>query len=68
MNGCIYPISMTNKKTYHIYFEDKCIFKDLDQDEFDLIWGRIYRSYHTHSLSYSMVSDLPDSALVESSF
>ena len=41
-------------KSYHIYFEDKCLFKNLDQDEFDLIWGRIYRSYHTDSLSFSV--------------
>ena len=41
-------------KSYHIYFEDKCLFKNLDQDEFDLIWGRIYRSYHTDSLSVSV--------------
>ena len=31
--------------TYHIYLEDKCLFKDLNQEEFDIIWGRIYRSY-----------------------
>ena len=41
-------------KSYHIYFEDKCLFKNLDQEEFDLIWGRIYRSYHTDSLSFSV--------------
>ena len=28
-------------KSYHIYFEDKCLFKNLDQEEFDVIWGRI---------------------------
>ena len=27
-------------KSYHIYFEDKCLFKNLNQEEFDLIWGR----------------------------
>ena len=39
-------------KSYHIYFEDKCLFKNLDQEEFDLIWARIYRSYHKDSLSF----------------
>ena len=41
-------------KSYHIYYEDKSLFKNLDQDEFHLIWGRIYRSYHTDSLSFSV--------------
>jgi len=41
-------------KSYHIYFEDKCLFKNLNQDEFDLIWAKIYRSYHTDSLSFSV--------------
>ena len=40
-------------KSYHIYYEDKCLFKNLTEDEFDLIWAKLYRSYHTDSLSYS---------------
>ena len=40
-------------KSYHIYFEDKCLFKNLKQDEFDLIWAKLYRSYHTESLTFS---------------
>ena len=36
---------MTKNKSYHIYLEDKCLFKNLDQSEFDLIWDKIYRSY-----------------------
>ena len=38
-------------KSYHIYFEDKCLFKNLNEEEFDLIWAKIYRSYHTDSVS-----------------
>ncbi len=41
-------------KTYHIYLEDKCLFKDLNQEEFDVIWGRIYRSYFKDDLTYTM--------------
>ena len=26
-------------KTYHIYLEGKVLFKDLNDDEFDVIWG-----------------------------
>ena len=39
-------------KSYHIYYDDKCLFKNLTEEEFDLIWAKIYRSYHTDSLSY----------------
>jgi len=54
-------------KTYHIYFEDKCLFKNLDQHEFDVIWGRIYRSYHTDSITYECIGtdcDIVDSGLL----
>ena len=55
------------EKSYHIYYDDKCLFKNLNQDEFDLIWGRIYHSYHTDSLSYSScVGD--ECALEDASF
>ena len=30
-------------KTYHIYLKDRCLFKNLDDEEFEVIWGRIYR-------------------------
>ena len=31
---------MTKTATYHIYLEDRCIFKNLNEEEFDLIWDR----------------------------
>ena len=39
-------------KTYHIYLNDKCLFKNLDDDEFDVVWGRLYLSYWD-GLTYS---------------
>ena len=39
-------------KNYHIYFNGQCLFKNLNQEEFDLIWGRIYRSYFREELTY----------------
>ena len=45
------------KRTYHIYFENKCIFKNLDEDEFDLIWNRIYKSYFQDDLTYEYVEE-----------
>ena len=43
------------KPTYHIYLQDKCLFKDLDEEEFDVIWGRIYKSYFTDEITYEKV-------------
>ena len=41
-----------NSKNYHIYLNDKCLFKNLNQEEFDVIWGRIYHSYFKEELTY----------------
>ena len=41
--------------TYHIYLREECLFKDLDEYEFDLIWGRIYQSYFKEELTYEVV-------------
>jgi len=45
------------KRTYHVYFEDKCIFKNLNEEEFDLIWNRIYKSYFQDDLTYEYVEE-----------
>ena len=45
------------KKTYHVYLEDKCIFKNLNEEEFDLIWNRIYKSYFQDDLTYEYVEE-----------
>ncbi len=50
-------------KSYHIYFEDKCLFKNLNEEEFDLIWAKIYRLYHTDSVSF--VSCIGDECKLE---
>ena len=39
-------------KNYHIYLNDKCLFKNLNQEEFDIIWGKIYYSYFKEELTY----------------
>lgn len=41
--------------TYHIYLRGECLFKNLNQEEFDLIWGRIYQSYFKEELTYASV-------------
>ena len=56
-------------KTYHIYLEDnKCLFKNLNEEEFKIIWNKLYTSYWKEELTYTEVSDNPTLALEESSY
>ena len=41
--------------TYHIYLRGECLFKDLNDYEFKLIWGRIYESYFREELTYEEI-------------
>ena len=45
------------EKSYHIYYDDKCLFKNLNQSEFDIVWDKIYTSYFRDELTYSEVED-----------
>jgi len=51
--------------SYHIYWHDKPIFRNLSQDEFDFIWERILSTYND-SLNYVRLS--PELELEESSY
>ena len=53
-----------NRPTYHIYLEDRCLFKDLNEREFDIIWGRLYHSYWD-GLTYTKVTE---SEMVDASY
>jgi len=44
-------------KTYHIYLREECLFKDLSESEFEVIWGRIYQTYFMEDLTYSEVTE-----------
>ena len=50
-------LSLQHQKTstYHIYLRGECLFKDLNDDEFKLIWGRIYQSYFKDELTYEVI-------------
>ena len=50
-------------KAYHIYLQDKCLFKNLNEEEFEVIWNKIYRSYFTEDITYTEVSENPTLAL-----
>ena len=53
--------------TFHIYLRGEVLFKDLDQSEFDLIWGRLYHSYYKDELSYESIV-LDSSVLIDASY
>ena len=59
---------MTKEKTYHIYLQDKVLFKDLNPYEFNIIWGRIYRSYFKEDLTYTEIDSDYTDKLVEHSY
>ena len=55
------------KPTYHIYLPEKCLFKDLDKEEFDVICGRIYKSYFKDELTYEKI-EFDTSILADASY
>ena len=55
-------------KTYHVYLNDKVLFKDLDEWEFEVIWGRLYRSYYKEELTYSEIGEEQNEKYIESSY
>ena len=44
-------------KFYHIYLEDKCLFKNVNEEEFKVIWNKLYTSYWKEELTYTEVSE-----------
>ena len=54
--------------TYHIYFQEKVLFKNLTLEEFTLIWNKLYTSYWKEELTYTEVSENPTSVFEESSY
>ncbi len=54
-------------KTYHIYLNDRCLFKNLNADEFKVIWGRLFHSYWD-GITYSEVSEKELEQYEEASF
>ena len=43
--------------TYHIYFRDKVIFKNLTLEEFGLIWNKLYTYYWKEDITYTVCYD-----------
>ena len=55
-------------KNYHIYLEDKCLFKNVNEEEFDIIWNKLYTSYWKEELTYTEVNETPTTVFEESSY
>ena len=48
-----------------------CLFKNLTESEFDIIWSKLYTSYYGEEITYSVVTDTPNdfvTTLEESSY
>ena len=54
-------------KTYHIYLNERCLFKNLNEEEFKVIWGRLYHSYWD-GITYSEVNEKELEQYEEASF
>ncbi len=55
-------------KSYHVYLNEKCLFKNLSQEEFNIVWNRIYTSYWKDELSYTEIAETSIESHEESSY
>ena len=44
-------------QSYHVYFQEKVLFKNLNLEEFTLIWDKLYTSYWKDDITYSICYD-----------
>ena len=61
-------LSRKMNKTYHVYLNNKVLFKNLDEREFKVIWGRLYHSYYKEELTYSEMVEEPNEQYTEHSY
>ena len=59
---------MTKEKSYHIYLEDKVLFKNLERELFEIIWDRLYVSYNKDDLTYTEVDGEHTDNITEHSY
>ena len=55
-------------KTYHVYLNNEVLFKDLDEREFEVIWGRLFHSYYKEELTYAEIGEEPNEKYIEASY
>ena len=61
-------LKKTMSNTYHIYLRDEVLFKELDEREFKVIWGRLFHSYYREELTYTEISQKPNEKYIEASY
>ena len=59
---------MQMNKTYHVYLNNEVLFKDLDEREFKVIWGRLFHSYYKDELTYTEIGEEPNEKYIEASY
>ena len=59
---------MTKTKSFHIYLNEKCLFKNLNEEEFHMIWSKLYTSYWDDDLTYTEITNEDDPLWAESSY
>ena len=59
---------MTKTKSYHIYLNEKCLFKNLNEEEFHMIWSKLYTSYWDDDLTYTEITNEDESIAAEPSY
>jgi len=50
-------MTKTQTRSYHIYLNEKCLFKNLNEEEFNMIWSKLYTSYWDDDLTYTEITD-----------
>ena len=61
-------MTKTQTKSYHIYLNEKCLFKNLNEEEFNMIWSKLYTSYWDDDLTYTEITNEEDPLWAESSY
>ena len=61
-------MTKTQTKSYHIYLNEKCLFKNLNEEEFNMIWSKLYTSYWDDELTYTEITNEDELIATESSY
>ncbi len=68
MQMTFFSVKPMMTKTYHVYLDDRCLFKNLDEEEFKVVWGRLYHSYWDGLTYAEMAEEDRTDALAEHSY
>ena len=61
-------MTKTQTRSYHIYLNEKCLFKNLNEEEFNMIWSKLYTSYWDDDLTYTEITNEDELIAEESSY